>query len=157
MAQETPDAPAATDTLATLREELRLVPHLREKFKLKPNRDVREPLLYAAVVESDIVAQLTPDVEARFGAPYKAAGAGAFWKNLFDPFVRAIGGIRRDQTLYRRAIGPEVTLYCAYWPWGSNPVKTSIRIGVLCPAAMTDELAAGLADLFAPAAKGASA
>lgn len=139
--------------LTALRAELALVPALREKFRLQTNRDVRQPLLYAGVVESDIVAALTPDVEARFGPPYKAAGAGAFWKNLFDRFVREIGGIRRDQTLYRRDIAPGVTLYCAYWPWGSNPVKTSIRIGVLCPEAELKEFETALADLFAPPVK----
>ncbi len=134
--------------LAALRDALALVPALREKHRLKPNRDVRQPLLYAAVVESDIVEALAADVEGTFGAPYKARGAGCFWKNLFDPFVKAIGGIRRDQTLYRRDVAPGLSIYCAFWPWGSNPVKTSVRFGVLCPAADEKPLEEGLADLL---------
>lgn len=136
-------------TIDELRKRLSLIPELKKKYGLKPNRDVKDPLLFAGVVESNIIERLAPDVEAHFGPPYKAAGAGSFWKNLFDPFVRAIGGIRKDQTLYRHDVAPGVQLYCAFWPWGSNPVKTSVRIGLACRDEATGRaLADSLAGCF---------
>jgi hypothetical protein len=120
------------ESLKKIRENLKLIDVLEKKHKISANSDNDDPLLYCGVVESNIIKALTPDVEKFFGKPYKAAGEGAFFKNFFDKFIREVGGARKEQTLYKTDIDDQTCLYCAFWPWGSNPVNTSIRIGLVC-------------------------
>lgn len=115
-----------------IREALKIIDLIEAKFKIKPNHDIDDPLLYCGVADSNIMTQLTEEVEKIYGKAYKPAGEGAFLKNFFDKFVREVGGARKEQTLFRKEISEQVFLYCAFWPWGSNPVKTSIRIGLVC-------------------------
>ena len=122
--------------VVTFKEILAIIPEIRKQFGVIRNPDVKEALLYCGVADSNILPTLTPVVEKYFGTAYKPAGSWAFFKNWFDPFVKAIGGIRTDQTLFKKDIRENLWIYCAFWPWGSNPVKTSIRIGIICE---TDE------------------
>lgn len=118
--------------LKKIRDTLKIIDLIESKFKIKPNHDIDDPLLYCGVADSNIMTQLTEEVEKMFGKAYKPAGEGAFLKNFFDKFVREVGGARKEQTLYRKEISEQIFMYCAFWPWGSNPVKTSIRIGLVC-------------------------
>ena len=115
-----------------IKKNLKILGKLEKEFGVKPNTDNDNPLLYCGVAKSNIIASLTPLVEEYFGNPYKPSGESAFFKNLFDSFIRAVGGIQTNQTLYRKDIEDKVILYCAFWPWGTEPVKTSIRIGLVC-------------------------
>lgn len=118
--------------LEEIRKHLKIIDLIEDKFKIKANNDVDDPLLYCGVADSNIMSELAVEVEKVFGPAYKPAGEGAFFKNFFDKFVREVGGARKEQTLYRIAIDEMTCLYCAFWPWGSNPVKTSVRIGLVC-------------------------
>jgi len=120
------------ESLNLIRKNLKIIDLIEKKFKIKPNNDVDDPLLYCGVADSNIIDELSHEVETVFGKPYKPAGEGAFFKNFFDKFVREVGGARKEQTLYRIDIDENTCMYCAFWPWGSNPVKTSIRIGLVC-------------------------
>jgi hypothetical protein len=115
--------------LPDIRKTLTLIDVIEKKYGIKPNNDVEEPLLYCGVANSDLIAKLSAEF---FGKPYKAAGKGAFFMNFFDRFVREVGGARKEQTLYRKEFGDQICMYCAFWPWGSQPVKTSVRIGLVC-------------------------
>lgn len=118
--------------LKKIRESLKIIDLIEKKFKIKANNDIDDPLLYCGVADSNIMLPLTEEVEKVYGKAYKPAGEGAFLKNFFDKFVKEVGGARKEQTLYRKEISEQIFLYCAFWPWGSNPVKTSIRIGLVC-------------------------
>ncbi|MDD3148564.1 MAG: hypothetical protein PHD82_14820 [Candidatus Riflebacteria bacterium] len=118
--------------LPEIRKILGLIDIIEGKYKIKPNHDVDDPLLYCGVADSNLITQLGEEVEKFFGKPYKPAGEGAFFKNFFDRFMREVGGARKDQTLFRKEISDSIVIYCAFWPWGSNPVKTSVRIGLVC-------------------------
>lgn len=133
--------------LPEIRKTLELIDLIEARFKIKPNHDVDDPLLYCGVADSNLIAPLTEEVEKFFGKAYKPAGEGAFFKNFFDKFVREVGGARKDQTLFRKEISDQVCMYCAFWPWGTNPIKTSVRIGLVCYGA--DER-----DFFAKELKG---
>ena len=122
----------AKNEVKTIKETLELIPLMKSQFGITRNRDSCDELLYTGVAQSNVIDDLGKEVAKYFGDPYKAKGDGAFWANWFDSFVKSVGGIESDQTLYRKEISPTVTMYCAFWPWGSNPVKTSVRIGVLC-------------------------
>ncbi len=119
-------------SLEKIRKTLKVIDLIEDKFKIKPNNDVEDPLLYCGVADSNILQELAVEIEKYFSKPYKPAGEGAFFKNFFDRFMREVGGARKDQTLYRLDIDDITCMYCAFWPWGTNPVKTSIRIGLVC-------------------------
>ena len=114
----------------TIKETLSVIRELKSGFDLEPS-DSRDPLVFAGVVDSDIIEEITPLVEKYFGRAYKPAGKSAFLINMTDRFAKAIGGIRKEQTVFRKNVTPTLDLYCAFWPWGSNPVRTTVRIGVL--------------------------
>lgn len=120
------------DSLTKIRDVLKLIDILEDKHKIKPNRDNEDPLLYCGVIKSDHIPNIAEDVEKFFGKPYKSAGEGAFFKNFFDRFIKEAGGARKEQTIYRKDINPQMCMYCAFWPWGSNPISTSVRIGLVC-------------------------
>lgn len=120
------------ENVTEIKKDLKLISVLEKKYNIKPNNDVQEPMLYCGVAESDLIKVLSADVEQYFGKPFKPAGESCFFKNLFDRFLKNIGGARKDQTIYKKVIDENVVLFCAFWPWGSQPVKTSIRIGLLC-------------------------
>lgn len=129
-----------TNQVKEIKRNLKLIGKLEREFGLKPNLDGNDdPLLYCGVANSDIISQLTPIVEEYFGKPYKPAGETAFFKNLLDPFIKTVGGIRTEQTLYKKDIDNGVVLYCAFWPWGSDPVRTSIRLGLICYSEEVDK------------------
>jgi len=117
--------------LETVDSTLSVISELMSGFDIKPS-DSRDPLVFAGVVQSDMLDEITTVVESYFGKAYKPAGKSAFFRNYTDQFVRDIGGIRKEQTVFRKAITDTLDCYCAFWPWGSDPVNTTVRIGVLC-------------------------
>ncbi len=137
------------ESVETIKTDLKLIGELKAAFKLQRNNDGCGPLVFAGVAESNIIPAISESVEKVFGKPYKAAGEGAILKNWFDGFVKAVGGVRTDQTLFRKTISPKLDLFCAFWPWGSNPVKTSIRLGLICyEEADEEEMAKALKGQF---------
>ena len=116
--------------LQTVEETMALIGELKAVYEIKPE-DSGDSLLFTGVVESDLIEQITPTVEKYFGGPFKPNGQSALLKNLMDGFSKAIGGMRKEQTVFRKNVSKSLDLYCAFWPWGSNPVKTTVRIGVL--------------------------
>ncbi|NLM16585.1 MAG: hypothetical protein GX221_02575 [Candidatus Riflebacteria bacterium] len=120
-------------TSAKVANVLKLKDIFREKFGMKKNPDSRDPLTYCGVTNSDIVAKIAVEVEKYFGEATKPAGQGCFFKNLFNPVYKQVGALKKDQTFYMIELEKDIYLYCAFWPWGSDPVKTSVRLGILSP------------------------
>jgi len=120
------------ETIDTIKATLALIPAMKRQFGVRANQRDCRPLLFTGVAESVVIERLEEHVSEYFGSPYKPAGSGAFFMNLFDSFVRSVGGVNRDQTLFRKNVTKDLTLFCAFWPWGSNPVKTSVRLGLIC-------------------------
>lgn len=118
--------------LAVIRETLPLIAELKEQFAIETNSRNKDPLLYVGVVNSADIDAIAPQVRNYFGEPYKSAGQAAFLKNLFDSFARAMGGMAKEQTFFVKKVDIGMTMYCAFWPWGTDPSKTSVRIGLLC-------------------------
>lgn len=118
--------------LAVIRQTLPLIGELKSQFAIETNTRNQDPLLYVGVVDSSQLDSLASQVENYFGVPYKAAGQAAFFRNLFDSFARAMGGMGKDQTFFVKKVDLGMTLFCAFWPWETNPAKTSVRIGLLC-------------------------
>jgi len=123
-----------------------VVGELGKRASLKLTTDQRNALLCTTVVPSDRVASLLDVVAGLMGPAVKPAGKSAWLKNWFDPFYRSVGGIQREQTLFRRELAAGLSIYCAFWPWASDPKRTSIRVGVSCDdarrKALTERIAA---------------
>ena len=135
--------------IQTIKDDLKIISELHEKFPLEKNEDSCGSLCFTFVALSEITDRMKPVVQQYFGLPYKDAGEGAFFKNLFDKFARAVGGMGKDQTIYRKDISNDLTLCCAFWPWGGNPAKTSIRIELLVArSAESDAVAEALKGCF---------
>lgn len=85
-------------------------------------------LEFGKVRESDVLAVLDDVFDTIWSAAEMATAPDA---------VRALdeglGGLRSGQMLLTAALSPAATLWCTWWPWGSEP-KVSIRVGVLAPA-----------------------
>lgn len=111
----------------------KLVTDLATRGSLSLAADQRNVLLRVTVVPTDKVSTLVGLVTELMGPAVKPAGQTAWWKNWFDPFYRSVGGIQREQTLFQKKIGDGVSLYCAFWPWASEPKRTSLRVGISCP------------------------
>lgn len=120
------------EIIEAITEILTLIPEMKTDFGIKRNSRDSDPLMFTGVATSSIIPDLASRVERHFGAAYKPAGEGAFFKNLFDSFVKSVGGISKEQTLYRKEFSPTLALFCAFWPWASDPKQTSVRLGLLC-------------------------
>lgn len=120
------------DTRPAIEKTIAFINKLRKTYRLETNHDAVAPLLYVGVASSKQIDQIHDELVAEFGEPLKPQGSTAFWMNLFNPFVRRVGGAKTDQTLFRRDLSPTVAVFCALWPWGSDPNRTSVRIGVYC-------------------------
>jgi hypothetical protein len=116
--------------LQTVEETMALIGELKTTYEIEPSNS-GDPLLFTGVFEAEVIKQITPTVEKYFGRPFKAAGQSAFLNNLMDRFSKAIGGMRKEQTVFRKHVSESLDLYCAFWPWRSNPARTTVRIGVL--------------------------
>lgn len=110
----------------------RLVADLKAKGPLELKPDRQNPLLYTTVVGAQRIYELKVLVSSMLGQPYKPSGESAMWKNWFDPFVKSVGGIEKQQTLYRRGLDEPFALYAAFWPWASDNTRCSLRIGLSC-------------------------
>lgn len=131
----------------TLLELLRVVGELETLFGVQRNVAACNPLLFVGVTDAQTLERLHPVVEQHFGPPMKRAGGETFTDKPSEGFVRAIGGVRLDQTLFLSNVVEGHSVYCVFWPWGSNPLRVSIRVGVI---AGDDGTAAALAEQLQP-------
>ncbi len=112
-----------------IREALPLIQEMVNQFGVDENTKGGHTAMFVGVIGSEKIGDLLPEVARYLGPPYKAAGEGVFFKNLFDSFAKSFGGMRKEQIYFRKELAEGVVLFCAFWPWATNPPKTSIRVG----------------------------
>jgi hypothetical protein len=71
-----------------------------------------------------------------FGAPAKAPGDNLPVTLRFDPTVKYLGGIRRDQALFLKKLKTGA-FYAALWPWQRDADKIEVLLG-FCSTSMSD-------------------
>jgi hypothetical protein len=106
-------------------KELLTLPSIRK-------HDTRFAHEVALVSPGSELAQVTAIVEKHLGPALKPAGVDAPSEGLAareSPLVRAIGGLRNNQTLYAEEIGAGLSIYVAFWPW-SGGSRFTIKVGV---------------------------
>jgi hypothetical protein len=83
----------------------------------------------ALVAPTSNQAEVSAVVERYLPAAVKAAGKPTPPELAAGSLCKAMGGIRANQTLFVKDVGGGLSLYVAYWPWGSGQ-RFTIKIGV---------------------------
>ena len=97
-----------------------------------PNMSLRfyeEPRsLYQVSASGHPIGELVEILSVFFGLPAKAPGKGLPVTLRFEPTVKYLGGIRKDQALFLKKIKTG-TFFGALWPWQRDPDKIEVHLG----------------------------
>ena len=63
-----------------------------------------------------------------FGPPAKDFGKPAMFEPAIYKVVQGLGGVRAEQCLFLKLDGSQMA-YAALWPWASDPVRITLKIG----------------------------
>ncbi|MFO7713267.1 DUF1566 domain-containing protein [Desulfosarcina sp.] len=84
--------------------------------------------LYQVTSSGHSISKLAAILSDFFGKPAKAPGKNLPVTLRFDPVVKHLGGIRKDQALFLKKIKTGV-FYGALWPWQQDPTKIEVLLG----------------------------
>ena len=102
------------------------------------NRFYEEPRsLYQATAIGCTIDELMKKLAEFFGAEVKSPGHNLPVNLRFDPVVKFLRGIRKDQVLYLNKLKTG-TFYGALWPWQREPEKIEVLLG-FCSTSMSEE------------------
>ncbi|MBC2710406.1 MAG: DUF1566 domain-containing protein, partial [Desulfosarcina sp.] len=93
--------------------------------------------LYQVTSSEHSIDELVEILSEFFGVPAKAPGKSLPGALRFDPTVRYMGGIRKDQTLFLKKLKTGA-FYGALWPWQRDAAKIEVHLG-FCSSSMSDE------------------
>ena len=93
--------------------------------------------LYQVTSKGHSLEELVEILSSFFGRPAKAPGKGLPVSLRFDPTVKHLGGIRKDQALFLKKLKTG-SFYGALWPWRQEPGKIEILLG-FCSSSMSEE------------------
>lgn len=83
----------------------------------------------ALVAPGEQLEPVAAIVKEHLGAPLKEPGATPSDELAGSSMTSAMGGLRKDQTLYAKAVADGLTVYVAFWPWGGGG-RFTIKVGV---------------------------
>ena len=66
---------------------------------------------------------------AALGQPAKAFGQPATLAPAHQNGVNELGGVRGNQCLFLKAMDASMVAYVLLWPWESNPMRVTIKVG----------------------------
>lgn len=89
--------------------------------------------LYQVTSSGHSISKLAAILSDFFGKPAKAPGKSLPVTLRFDPVVKHLGGIRKDQALFLKKIKTGV-FYGALWPWQQDPTKIEVLLGFFSTA-----------------------
>ena len=84
--------------------------------------------LYQVTASGHPIGELVEILSVFFGLPAKAPGKGLPATLRFEPTVKYLGGIRKDQALFLKKIKTG-TFFGALWPWQRDPDKIEVHLG----------------------------
>lgn len=93
--------------------------------------------LYQVTSQERDIQELETIFSDFFGPPSKAAGKKLPLKLKFNPSVKYLGGIRKDQSLFLKKTKTG-EFYGALWPWQRDPGKIEVHLGY-CSSRLSDE------------------
>ncbi|WP_372677536.1 DUF1566 domain-containing protein [Desulfosarcina sp.] len=83
------------------------------------------------------IDELVEVLSTFFGKPAKVPGKSLPVSLRFDPTVKYLGGIRKDQALFLKKLKTGA-FYGALWPWQQDPGKIEVLLG-FCSPSMSDQ------------------
>ncbi|BBO68812.1 hypothetical protein DSCA_27420 [Desulfosarcina alkanivorans] len=92
--------------------------------------------LYQVTASGYSIQELIETLSEFFGPPAKPPGKGLPVSLRFEPTVKYLGGIRKDQVLFLNKLKTGA-FYGALWPWTRDADKTEILLG-FCSSSMSD-------------------
>jgi hypothetical protein len=84
--------------------------------------------LYQVTSSGHSIVELVALLSEFFGTPAKAPGKHLPVILRFDPMVKHLGGIRKDQALFLKKLKTGI-FYGALWPWQQDPNKIEVLLG----------------------------
>jgi hypothetical protein len=93
--------------------------------------------LYQVTSTGRSIDELVEVLSSFFGKPAKTPGKGLPVSLRFDPTVKYLGGIRKDQALFLKKIKTGA-FYGALWPWQQDTGKIEVLLG-FCSPSISDE------------------
>jgi hypothetical protein len=123
---------------AVLTEFLELVKGIDDLPDMK-SRFYEEPRsLYQITANGHSLDALTAILSRFFGKPVKSPGKSLPVTLRFDPTVKFLGGIRKDQALFFKKLKTG-TFYGALWPWQRDPNKIEVLLGFCSPGISAED------------------
>ncbi len=93
--------------------------------------------LYQVTSSGRPIDELVEVLSTFFGKPAKVPGKSLPVSLRFDPTVKYLGGIRKDQALFLKKLKTGA-YYGALWPWQQDPGKIEVLLG-FCSPSMSDQ------------------
>ena len=106
-----------------------MLKELKAKIPMELRPTSREEYI-EAVVEKKNLEALTEFLVAKLGHPLKKPGKRVAFIGNPQKAVDSIGGIRDEQTFYY-CEKDEGIYYAALWPWQSDPLRITLKAGVI--------------------------
>jgi hypothetical protein len=89
--------------------------------------------LYQVTSTGRSLDELEEILSSFFGKPAKGSGKGLPVSLRFDPTVKYLGGIRKDQALFLKKLKTGA-YYGALWPWQQDADKVEVLLGYCSPS-----------------------
>ncbi len=93
--------------------------------------------LYQTISKGKDLNALTKELEEFFGKPVKPSGKSMPFMLRFNPSIKYLGGVRKDQLLFIKKIKAGF-YYGALWPWKREADKITVHLG-FCSHKMSDK------------------
>lgn len=93
--------------------------------------------LYQTISKGKDLNALAKELEEFFGKPVKPAGKSMPLTLRFNPSIKYLDGIRKDQFLFIKKVKTGF-YYGALWPWKKEPDKVTVHLG-FCSHKMSDK------------------
>lgn len=95
--------------------------------------EVRTPPEHADRFEAVLSRGDLPKCEdvlvALLGQPVKAFGQPAKLAPAHQNGVNELGGVRGNQCLFLKVVDASMVAYALLWPWESDPMRVTIKVG----------------------------
>ena len=117
---------AVLDDFLALVKHIDDLPDMNSRFYEKPRS------LYQVTAKGHSVDELAAILRGFFDKPAKAPGKSLPVALRFDPTVKFLGGIRKDQALFLKKLKTGA-FYGALWPWQRSPDKIEVLLGFCAP------------------------
>ncbi len=115
----------------TLAKNVDDLPDMSTRFYEEPRS------LYQVTSTGRPIDELVAVLSTFFGKPAKIPGKSLSVSLRFDPTVKYLGGIRKDQALFLKKLKTGA-FYGALWPWQQDAGKIEVLLG-FCSPSMSDE------------------